>query len=209
MRSRVRLTTVSSQHSNKSITFFLTHFSLVQGDRPWTSEQRQHLELLGILGSGSSRQTLPGSSRRTSAATDSSSNSTSDSEPDEESDYTAASEEEDTNTKPKPLLYSRPTDPNRAVEYDIIKSVWSKRKGNLSGPTIRTALGEFWGIVKVIRDQWKAETAALQAAEIKKDQAKVEQSRTQAVGKRHLMENVIRVTLLHGHQDIVGRYVYI
>ena len=165
------------------------------------------MELLGILPSGSSRQILQGSSRRTSAETDSSSDSASDSELDEESDYSSTSEEEATNSKPKPLLYSRPTDPSRAMEYDVIKAVWSKTRGNLSGPTIRTALGEFWNTVKVLRDQWKAETATLQAAETKKDQAKVEQSRTQAVEKRHMMENVIRVTLLHGHRDIVGRYV--
>ena len=107
-----------------------------------------------------------------------------------------------------PLPSVKPKDPMEAIKYETIKVVWAPSKENVVGGTIRTALGEFWNIVKKARDQWRAEVAITQQAELKKDQPKVEQSISRANEKRRVLENIFHVTLIHGHRDIVGRYAY-
>lgn len=109
--------------------------------------------------------------------------------------------------EPSPLPATRPSDPKKAIEYDVIKCVWSKRSSHVTAAAIRTALGDYWNIIKRIRDSWKTEVAALQEAEEKKDDARAERRRSRVVEQRSMMENAFRVTVQYGHPDIVEKYV--
>ena len=111
--------------------------------------------------------------------------------------------------EPSPLPASRPSDPSKAIEYDTVKAVWARRSVVLSGAVIRSALGEYWEIIRGIRDQWKSETQKLQQATEKKETAKAVECRSRVDGKRHLLESCLRLTLRHGHRDIVERYVHV
>lgn len=134
--------------------------------------------------------------------------SSSESEPDAgDSDYETGSEEEVEPDEPSPLPPNRPLDAIKAVEYDAVKAVWAKRRVILSGAVIRTALGEYWNVIKGIRDKWKAEMTVLQQASEKKEKAKVIEYERRAANQRKLLESCIRLTLKHGHPDIVEKYV--
>jgi hypothetical protein len=85
--------------------------------------------------------------------------------------------------------------------------VWSKRSAQVPATALRSALGEYWKIVKQIRDNWKTETTALQEAEEKKDKPRIEYHQARATDQRNMMETVFSVTLQYGHPDIVKKYV--
>lgn len=137
----------------------------------------------------------------------SSAESSSESESEDDSDYSSGSDNESQNDEASPLPQDRPTDPEKATEYDVTKAVWAKRSVALSGAVIRTALGECWEIFKTIRDSWKGDLASLQQAEEKKDENKVSRYKNRVEGQRRLLESCIRLTLKHGHKDIIERYV--
>lgn len=139
--------------------------------------------------------------------TTSSPESLSDSDPDDDSDYSSGSEEETEPEEPSPLPQNRPTNPSKAIEYDALKAVWAPRNKILSVAAIRTALGDFWVVVKGIRDKWKSEMLELQQAEQKKNQQKINQLTSSLVDQRRLLDSCIRLTLTHGHQDITEKYV--
>lgn len=145
--------------------------------------------------------------RQSTADSESSAESTSESEPEEDSDYDSGSEEEVELEETSPLPANRPNDPSKATEYDIVKAVWAKRSAALSGAVIRTALGEYWAILKSIRDKWKLEMTALGQAEEKKNQTRVVEHERRALNQRRLLESSIRLTLKHGHPNIVEKYV--
>ena len=160
----------------------------------------------GVSGSRPS----PVSARETpTAESASSADSSSESGSEDDSTYESASEEELQNEEPSPIPANRPSDPNKAIEYDTIKAVWAKRNVVLSGAVIRSALGEYWEIIRSIRDPWKSETQKLQQATQKKEATKVSDYRSRADEKRRLLESCLRLTLRHGHRDIVERYVQI
>ena len=149
------------------------------------------------------KQSHPGST----AESDSSSES-SDSESDDDSAYYTDSDVEMQPEEPSPVPASRPLDPNKAVEYDVIKAVWAKRNVGLSSTVIRTALGEYWAIFKGIRDKWKAKATTLQQAIDKKDQANIKAYERRVVDQRRLLESCNGLTLKHGHPDIIEKYVF-
>lgn len=129
------------------------------------------------------------------------------SEPDEDSDYESDSEEDAEPEELSPLPITRPNDPAKAVEYDIVQAVWAKRNVGLSGAVIRTALGDYWTIIKGIREKWKSEMLVLQQAKDKKNQAATVEYERRVTDQRRLLESCIRLTLKHGHEDIVEKYV--
>ena len=144
-----------------------------------------------------------------SAAESVSPSESSESESEDESDYYSESEEAPEPEEPSPLPATRPADPNKAIEYDVIKAVWAKKHVGLSGTVIRTALGEYWNIFKTIRDKWKTKATSLQQAIEKKDQASIKTYERRVVESRRLLEACINLTLKHGHPDIIEKYVYI
>lgn len=128
----------------------------------------------------------------------------SDSESDSESEY-SDSDLEIKPEEPSPLPLARPADPNKAIEYDIIKTVWAKRRAVLSGTVIRTALTECWNIFIRVRDNWKKKNAILQDAIEKKDSANKNAYERRVIEQRRLLESCIRLTLKHGHPSIVEK----
>lgn len=133
--------------------------------------------------------------------------SLSDSESEGDSDYSSGSEEDAEPEEPSPLPPSRPNDPLKAIEYDVMKAVWAPSRKNLSVTAIRTALGEYWNIIKSIRDKWKSELTALQQAELKKDQTKTAQLARIVNEQRRLMGSCTRIALKYGHRNIIEKYV--
>ena len=144
----------------------------------------------------------PGSKTESASPTESS-----DSDSDDDSEYYSESEVEVEPEEPSPVPASRPVDPNKAVEYDVIKAVWAKKNVGLSSTVIRTALTEYWDIFKGIRDKWKARSTSLQQAIDKKDQANIKTYERRVLDQRRLLESCLRLTLKHGHPDIIEKYV--
>lgn len=136
-----------------------------------------------------------------------SSETSSESESDDDSDYESGSEEELEIEELSPLPAARPTEPSKAVEYDTIKAVWAPRTSPPTPAAIRTALGDYWNVVKAIRDAWKADTAALQQAEEAKQLDKVSFLKNKVIGQRKIMELILDTTIKYGHKDIIERYV--
>lgn len=156
-----------------------------------------------------SRPTKASATSRSGSLSESgSSTNSSDSESDDESASYSESEAEPIEPEElNPLPATRPADPNKAVEYDVIKAVWAKRTVGLSGTVIRFALGEYWDIFKVIRDKWKTKAASLQQAVEKKDHANMKAYERRVLDQRRLLESCIGLTLKHGHPDIIEKYV--
>ena len=146
-------------------------------------------------------------SRSGSTAESDSPSESSDSESDDDSAY-SESDVEMQIEEPSPLPPTRPADPNKAVEYDVIKAVWAKRSVGLSSTVIRTALSDYWNIFKGIREKWKARATSLQQAVEKKDQANIKTYERRVSEQRRLLESCIGLTLKHGHPDIVEKYVH-
>ena len=121
------------------------------------------------------------------------------------SDDDSAFDEEAEAPEPSPLPASRPTDPKKAIEYDVVKSVWARKRLNLTGDAIRTALGEYWNIVKRIREAWKVEILAMQEAEGQKNQAQAAQRKARAAEQGQVLASVLSLTFEHGHRDIVEK----
>ena len=180
-----------------------------KGDGPWSAGREPLLKKLKISVTKSARPRSAGIStaqRGTPGVEyESSADSSSESESEEDSDYYSGSEEDMEPEEPPPLAPSRPDDPVEATKYDIVKAVWAKRSSNLTGPVIRAALGDYWNVIKAIRDSWKTETTALQQAEETKDQSKIKNRQRRAAEQRQIMESAIDLTLKHGHRDIVAK----
>lgn len=180
-----------------------------KGDGPWSAGREPLLKKLKISAPKSARPRSAGLSTAQRGASsveyESSADSSSESESEEDSDYYSGSEEDMESEEPPPLAPSRPDDPVEATKYDVVKAVWAKRSSSLTGPVIRAALGDYWNVIKAIRDNWKTETTALQHAEETKDQIKIKKCQRQAGEQRQIMESAIELTLKHGHRDIVAK----
>lgn len=186
-------------------------FSIEKGNGPWSAARGPVLKKLKKSPSRSfgprsvSSSTISQGLSNVESA--SSPESGSESESDEDSEYPSGSEEDAEPEEPSPLPSNRPNDPVKAIEYDALKAVWAPRNRTLTGAAIRTALGEYWNIIKSIRDKWKSELIALQQAELKKDHAKTAQLARIVNEQRRLLGSCIRLTLDYGHQDIIEKYV--
>ena len=134
--------------------------------------------------------------------------SESESASEEESEYSSDSDDEAESEEPSPLPAARPTDARKAIEYDVIKCVWSRRTTRITAGAIRAALGEYWEIIKRIRDNWKVEVSALQQVDEAKDKARADHYKSRAAEQRRIIEGAFRLTMQHGHRDIVEKYVY-
>lgn len=143
-----------------------------------------------------------------SAKEESTSESSSESEPDDDSDYDSGSEEEIKVEETPPFPTMRPADPFKATEYDIVKAVWAPRGSPPAPAAIRTALGDYWNIVRALRDVWKADSTSLQQAEDGKQTTRIPDLKRKVLEQRKLMEAIFAKTLEHGHKDIIEKYVH-
>ena len=139
-----------------------------KGDDRWHPDRGPILKKLKVAASK-----MSGPSATPSRSTVDSGSDSSDSESEDESEY-SDSDLEIEPEEPSPLPLARPADPNKAVEYDIIKTVWAKRRAVLSGTVIRTALTECWNIFTGVRDSWKKKTMSLAASDRKERQQQQE-----------------------------------
>ncbi|MCJ1437640.1 hypothetical protein MMC27_007027 [Xylographa pallens] len=179
-----------------------------QGNEPWTKEQQPLAKKLRLsknesLVSVSNRPSVNGSGVQNKQ--ESSSDSASESGSDDESDYDSDSDEQPEADLPDLLRSARPTDPVKAIEYDVVETVWRQPNQRVEPEDIRSALGRYEKLIKELRDKWKQEENAVAQAEEKKDQALVEKSKARAAARLKVLENACRLTEQYGHQDIVGR----
>ncbi|KAF2485294.1 hypothetical protein BDY17DRAFT_100362 [Neohortaea acidophila] len=120
------------------------------------------------------------------------------SDDDDESSYTS-----DEAAETSPLPAKRPDTPKGATEYDTIKALWRGKRRSLASDSIRKGLGEFWEIVKTIRDRWKADVAALQDAESKNRTNELPLLQSRVKDQRDMLETAFKAALKHGHRDII------
>ncbi|CAF9917668.1 MAG: hypothetical protein GOMPHAMPRED_001345 [Gomphillus americanus] len=168
-----------------------------QNGRPWENVQMPLLKRIKYhprtikplaMASGSTAQVeLPSSGEESSS--------------EEDSEYESDEEVDEVS----PLPAGRPSDPVKAVVYDVIKIVWFKRSKHLGGNTIREALGAYWNLIKPTRDNWKNEINAAAAEALKNDQSKVDKHKAAASRYRTILDSAFRATVQHGHDNIVGK----
>lgn len=116
-------------------------------------------------------------------------------------DDSAYSDEDDTDS---PLPDKRPEDSKGAVEYDTIKALWRSKRKSIDGPIVRQSLTEFWEVVKMIRDRWKADISAFTEAEGKKRAGELPLLKSRVKDQRDMLEAAFRAALKHGHRDIIA-----
>lgn len=184
---------------------------LEKGDGPWNPARASLLKKLKrCMKRSSGSRTLtssPASQGLSSLDSTSSPESQSGSDSEEGSEYSTGSDEDLEDDAPSPLPPSRPTDPAKAFEYDALKAVWAPKNKILSADVIRSSLADYWDLMRRVRDQWKSEVALLQQAELRTENATTVQLRESVSEKRRLIESCIRAALIHGHRDIIERYV--
>ena len=182
-----------------------------KGKEPWSRDREPVLKKLKTAEAKLSGPRPPAASTHAhsgSVAESASPSESSESESEDESEYYSEAEEVPEPEELSPLPSNRPADPNKAIEYDVIKAVWAKKNVGLSGTVIRTALSEYWNIFKTIRDKWKGKATSLQQAIEKKDQVAIKTYERRVAESRRLLESCISLTLKHGHPDIIEKYVY-
>lgn len=188
-----------------------TNSDPVNGNTLWSEARRPPSKKVKVAVPKTARSRGVGSGglSRTpdSAEEESTPESSSESEPDDDSDYDSGSEEEVEPEETSPLPATRPTDPSKATEYDVIKAVWAPRASPPAPSAIRTALGDYWNIVKALRDVWKADSTSLQQAEDEKQTTRIPDLKRKVLEQRNLLEVILAKTLEHGHKDIVEKYV--
>lgn len=119
---------------------------------------------------------------------------------DDNSDYSSSDDE---TPEPSPLPASRPEEPHQAVRYDIIKSVWMSRKSAAKSEQIRSALGDFWEVVRTIRDRWRTDNNAVKQAEEAKKLSELPLLKGRVKSQREMMEVALKTALDYGHPDII------
>lgn len=119
---------------------------------------------------------------------------------DDDSDYSSSDDE---TPEPSPLPASRPEEPQQAVRYDIIKAVWMSRKSAAKSEQIRSALGDFWEVVRTIRDRWRTDNNAVKQAEEAKKLSELPLLKGRVKSQREMMEVALKTALDYGHPDII------
>ena len=148
------------------------------------------------------RETAKGLKSRTETTTAEVDSDSSQSETEDDSDYDSSEDEELEVHDPSPLPPTRPTDPIEAVKYDTTKALWRSAKRGLSGGEIKSALGEYWQVVKTIRDKWNT----LEKSETDK-KGNIPAIKGRISQQRDLLAASITSALETGHKDIIARYV--
>lgn len=88
-----------------------------------------------------------------------------------------------------------------------MKATWRSKRFNVDAAEIRSALKEFWEVVRTIRDRWKTDTAAVTEAEDKKRIGELPLLRSRVKDQRDMFEAALKAALQHGHRTILEQYV--
>jgi hypothetical protein len=127
----------------------------------------------------------------------------SDSETESNTDVSLYSDEED-DLAGAPLPAKRPEESVKdAVEYDTIKALWRNRRKSVDAASIRKGLGDFWEVVKTIRNRWKTDIQAVEEAEAKERVNDLALLRSRVKDQRDMLEVSIRTALKHGFKSII------
>ncbi|KAF2400445.1 hypothetical protein EJ06DRAFT_430995 [Trichodelitschia bisporula] len=119
------------------------------------------------------------------------------------SEYTDSEYESESSEEPSPLPQSRPHDALQAVRYDVIKAVWLPRNVASKPDTIRTALKEFWDVVRAIRDRWKTEMDALKKAGENKQDSQLPALKERVEKQRSAVEIALSTAVEFGHPAVM------
>jgi hypothetical protein len=127
----------------------------------------------------------------------------SDSDSESNTDVSLYSDEED-DLAGAPLPAKRPEESVKdAVEYDTIKALWRNRRKSVDATSIRKGLGDFWEVVKTIRNRWKTDIQAVEEAEAKGRVNDLALLRSRVKDQRDMLEVAIRTALKHGFKSII------
>ncbi|THC89809.1 hypothetical protein EYZ11_010734 [Aspergillus tanneri] len=107
--------------------------------------------------------------------------------------------------EPSPIPLTRPTEPEAAANYDVLRAVWSPRNRRPNVDKVKSALVAFKDVVKTVRDAWKDKTQAMKAAENKGDNDKAARLKQDAALQRRLMDVVVSTALDKGHPMIIEK----
>jgi len=102
-----------------------------------------------------------------------------------------------------PLPRSRPTDPIKGAEYDVIKAVWHSRSTYMQDSLLGTRVAQFSDLFYKLRDRWKVSNDALKKAEDDKQAEKVVTLKSKVKQNRLILETAIRAAIKHGHPHIM------
>ena len=122
---------------------------------------------------------------------------TSSGESDEESDSDIEIEEA------PPLPKSRPTDPVKAAEYDVIKAVWHSRSTYIKDELLATRVAQFSELFFKLRDRWKVSNEALKQATESKQAEQASSLKSKVKQNRGIVEMAIKAAVQYGHPHIL------
>jgi hypothetical protein len=126
-----------------------------------------------------------------------------DSDTESNTDVSLYSDEED-DIAGAPLPAKRPEESVKdAVEYDTTKALWRNRRKSVDAASIRKGLGDFWEVVKTIRNRWKTDIQAVEEAEAKGRVNDLALLRSRVKDQRDMLEVAIRTALKHGFKSII------
>ncbi|KAF2758307.1 hypothetical protein EJ05DRAFT_346721 [Pseudovirgaria hyperparasitica] len=113
--------------------------------------------------------------------------------------YDDSSDDEETS----PLPGTRPSGALDSVRYDTIKAVWLSRRDGAQAERIRTALGDYWDLIRTIKDRWKKDSDAVKEAEEKKRLGEIDLLKDRVQIQRGMLEMALRSALENGHPEVI------
>jgi hypothetical protein len=103
-----------------------------------------------------------------------------------------------------PLPPSRPADPVRALEYDVIKSVWyPPRAKTMQGDVLGSRITQFSDLFLNLRDQWKKANELVKQAVEAKQNSQLPGLKSKVSKQRQLIESTLNIAIKHGHPQIL------
>lgn len=159
--------------------------------------------LLGRSSAGSPRSTNAASPTLKNAQLGENIKYESESESEFESDNVSLYSDEEDDVAGAPLPAKKPEDAKGAVEYDTIKALWRNKRKTTDATSIRKGLGDFWEILKTIRDRWKTDIKAVEEAEEKKRVGDLALLKSRVKDQRDMLEVAFRAALKHGFRSII------
>jgi hypothetical protein len=123
--------------------------------------------------------------------------------PDEEGEDSDDAAEEGNEQSPLPL--ERPTDPLKAMEYDMIKALWYSSTEYPPDHVLISSMEEFSRLFFKLRDDWKKSVESWKAAlENKNPRAEVAALKAAIVKQRELIDVAVNAAVQYGSPAILG-----
>ncbi|KAK5162404.1 hypothetical protein LTR04_003851 [Oleoguttula sp. CCFEE 6159] len=130
--------------------------------------------------------------------------SSSESESPDDSEYDSSDSEFEA-IDPSPLASTRPMNPEGAVEYDSIKALW-RRSSAIDSEDVRKGLGEYWEVVRTIRDRWKTDGENVKQAVENKKLSELPLLKSRVQDQCDMIEVALKTAIQHGNTMIVENF---